>query len=63
MRITDATLLGKYPDISAVLGGRSLDSYLASGGPRQIGTVIPDEFVQAYAVNTTAPTQTAPDTM
>jgi hypothetical protein len=37
-----------------VLGGRSLDSYIASGGPRQLGTVIPDEFVQAYAVNTTA---------
>lgn len=54
VRIAGATALRNYPDISAVLGGRSLDSYLASGGPRQIGTVIPDDFVQAYAVNTTA---------
>ena len=54
VRIADATALRNYPDIAAVLGGRSLDSYIASGGPRQLGTVIPDEFVQPYAVNTTA---------
>lgn len=52
--ITDQSLLRNYPDISAVLGGRSLDSFIAAGGPRQLGTVIPDDFVQAYAVNTTA---------
>ena len=54
VRITDPTLLRNYPDINAVLGGRSLDSFVAAGGPRQLGTVIPDDFVQPYAVNTTA---------
>ena len=54
VRITDAALLRNYPSIPAVLGGRSLDSYIATGGPRQLGTVIPDDFVQPYAVNTTA---------
>jgi hypothetical protein len=54
VRITDPTLLRNYPDIAAVLGGRTLDSYIASGGPRQLGTVIPDDFVQPYAVNMTA---------
>ena len=28
--------------------------FVASGGPRQFGTVIPDDFVQPYAFNTTA---------
>jgi hypothetical protein len=54
VRITDAERLRHYPDISAVLGGRSLESFIAAGGARQIGTVIPDDFVQGYAVNTTA---------
>jgi hypothetical protein len=54
VRITDPNLLRNYPDINAVLGGRSLDSFIAGGGPRQLGTVIPDDFVQPYAVNTTA---------
>ena len=31
VRITDATLLRNYPDITAVLGGRSLDSFIAAG--------------------------------
>ena len=54
VRITDPALLRNYPDINAVLGGRTLDSFVAAGGPRQLGTVIPDDFVQPYAVNTTA---------
>jgi carboxypeptidase family protein len=54
VRITDPALLRNYPDITAVLGGRTLDSFIAAGGPRQLGTVIPDDFVQPYAVNTTA---------
>lgn len=54
VRITDVEQLRHYPDISAVLGGRSLESFIAAGGPRQIGTVIPDDFVQGYAVNTSA---------
>ena len=32
VRITDPTLLRNYPDISAVLGGRTLDSFIATGG-------------------------------
>jgi len=54
VRITDAASLRNYPDIAAVLGGRSLDSFIGTGGPRQLGTVIPDDFVQPYAINTTA---------
>jgi hypothetical protein len=54
VRITDSTLLRNYPDINAVLGGRTLESFIAAGGPRQLGTVIPDDFVQPYAANTTA---------
>jgi len=54
VRISDPALLRNYPDIDRVLGGRTLDSFIASGGPRQLGVVIPDDFVQAYAVNTTA---------
>lgn len=53
IRITDPARLQFYPDISAVLGGRSLDQYLAVVGGRQLGTVIPDAFVQPYALNTT----------
>jgi hypothetical protein len=43
-----------YPDPAAVLGGLDLDTYLATFGGRQIGTLIPDDFVQPYAQNTTA---------
>jgi len=44
--------LQSFPNTSAVLGGRSLDEYLAAVGGRQFGTVIPDDFVQPYALNT-----------
>jgi hypothetical protein len=54
VRITDRTLLRNYPDITAVLNGRTLESFITAGGPRQLGTVIPDDFVQPYAINTTA---------
>ena len=33
-----------YPDVAAAVAG---------GGPRPLGTVIPDDFVQSYALNTT----------
>jgi hypothetical protein len=42
--VEDSTRLRLYPDISAILAG---------GAPRQLGTVIPDDFVQSYAFNTT----------
>jgi hypothetical protein len=54
VRITDPVRLRNFPDANAVLGGRGLDQYLADVGGRQLGTVIPDDFVQPYALNTTA---------
>jgi hypothetical protein len=55
IRITDANRLQLFPDINAVLGGRTIDDVFASTTtPRQLGTVIPDDFVQPYALATTA---------
>jgi hypothetical protein len=54
IRITDPNLLRNYPSVDAVLGGRTIESFLASVGARQIGTVIPDDFVQPWAINSTA---------
>ena len=42
--VEDSARLRLYPDISAILAG---------GAPLQLGTVIPDDFVQSYALNTT----------
>jgi hypothetical protein len=42
--VEDPAQLRLYPDISAVLAG---------GAPLQLGTVIPDDFVQSYALTTT----------
>jgi hypothetical protein len=42
--VEDSALLRLYPDISAIL---------AEGAPLQLGTVIPDDFVQSYSLNTT----------
>ena len=42
--VEDAARLRLYPDISAILAG---------GAPLQLGTVIPDDFVHAYSLNTT----------
>ena len=53
VRITDAQRLRFYPDINAVLGNRTLDEFVAIG-PRQLGTVIPDDFVHPYAATATA---------
>ena len=52
VRITDQERLRFYPDINAVLGNRTLDEFAATG-PRQLGTVIPDDFVQPYASTAT----------
>jgi hypothetical protein len=43
--VEDTARLRRYPDIAAILAG---------GAPLQHGTVIPDDFVQAYAVTSTA---------
>jgi hypothetical protein len=42
--VEDPTRLRLYPDIAAILAG---------GAPVSLGTIIPDDFVQAYAMNTT----------
>jgi hypothetical protein len=54
VRITDPARLQYFPDANAVLGGFTLDEYLLAFGGRNLGTVIPDDFVQPYALNTTA---------
>jgi hypothetical protein len=45
--IEDRDRLRLYPDVNAVTGGVA---------PRQLGTVIPDDFVQSYAHNTSVGT-------
>ena len=54
IRITNAACLRFFPDIAAVLGPQRPDGTFACEGPRQIGTLIPDDFVQPYAMNGTA---------
>jgi carboxypeptidase family protein/TonB-dependent receptor-like protein len=54
IRITDPACLRFFPDIAAVLGPQKPDGSYACEGPRQIGTMIPDDFAQPYALNATA---------
>jgi hypothetical protein len=54
VRVTDSACLKFYPDIPAVLGAPQSNGSFACGLARQLGTVIPDDFVQPYAMNTTA---------
>ena len=54
IRTTDAARMGSFPDVTTVLGGRTLDQVFASTTPRQVGTLIPDDFALPYALNTTA---------
>ena len=42
--VDDPARLQLYPDVAAILAG---------GAPVSLGTIIPDDFVQAYALNTT----------
>ncbi|MEZ5288168.1 MAG: carboxypeptidase regulatory-like domain-containing protein [Vicinamibacterales bacterium] len=53
VRITDPQLLRSFPDIDAVLGGRSLTDYVNAGGVRSL-YLISDDYVLPYSVNTTA---------
>ncbi len=53
VRITDAQLLSRYPDINGVLGGKSLDEYVKAGGVRSL-YLIADDYVLPYSINTTA---------
>jgi outer membrane receptor protein involved in Fe transport len=53
VRIEDPNQLRNYPDISAVLGGRSLSDYVTSGAARSV-YIIPDDYVLPESQNTTA---------
>lgn len=50
--ITDPTQLSNYPDITATLGGKTLQQYVAAGGPRSIG-IIDNKFKVPYSNNFT----------
>ena len=50
--IQDPQLLQFYPDINAVLGGKTLDDYIAAGGARSV-FAIPDDSVLPYSLNAT----------
>lgn len=52
VRITDRDQLRHYPDINAVLGGRSLADYVAAGAARSV-YLIPDDYVLPESQNTT----------
>lgn len=51
--ISDPNLMKLYPDINAVLGGKSLTEYVASGGARSL-FLIQNDYVLPYSWNTTA---------
>ena len=53
VRIEDPNQLRLYPDISAVLGGKSLTDYVASGAARSV-YLIPDHYELPESRNTTA---------
>ena len=53
VRITDPLLLQNFPDINAVLGGRTLEEYQNAGGVRSL-YLIADDYVLPYSLNTTA---------
>jgi len=52
VRIDDPNLLKNYPSIEGVLGGQSLESYLAKGGAKSV-FMIADNTVLPEAVNST----------
>ncbi|MGH9384975.1 MAG: TonB-dependent receptor [Vicinamibacterales bacterium] len=53
VRIEDPNFLRFFPDVNAVLGGKTPDQFVAAGGARLIGTVLPDDSVLPYALGTT----------
>jgi hypothetical protein len=52
VRIEDPQLLKNYPDINGVLGGQTLESYLAKGGAKSV-FMIAGDTVLPQALNTT----------
>jgi carboxypeptidase family protein len=53
VRITDPAALSRFPDINAVLNGKSLADYVAQGGVRSL-YLIDNDYKLPYATNTTA---------
>ncbi len=53
VRIDDPAALGAFPDVQAVLGGRTLEEFIAAGGPRDVG-LLADSIVLPYANTTSA---------
>jgi len=53
VRVEDPNQMRLYPDINAVLGGKSLADYVASGAARSV-YIIPDDYVLPESQNTTA---------
>lgn len=53
VRIQDPNQLRNYPDITATLGGKTLEQYVASGAARSI-YIIPDDYELPESRNTTA---------
>jgi hypothetical protein len=51
--ITDPAALSHFPDINAVLGGKSLTDYVATGGARSL-FLISNDYVLPYSLNFTA---------
>ncbi|MCA1586103.1 MAG: TonB-dependent receptor [Acidobacteria bacterium] len=52
VRIENPEQLRNYPDINAVLGGRSLADYVQSGAARSL-YIVPDDYVLPQSQNTT----------
>ncbi|MBI1874161.1 MAG: TonB-dependent receptor [Acidobacteria bacterium] len=52
VRIEDPQQLKFFPDINAVLGGKTLDQYIAAGGVRSL-YLISNDYVLPYALNST----------
>lgn len=53
VRITDPQQLRNYPDLTAVLGGKTLEDYVAQGAAR-FASILPDNFTLPYSLNSTA---------
>src|SRR5262249_26320813 len=52
VRITDPLLLRNYPDITAVLGGKTIDEFVSAGGARSL-YLIDNNYELPYALTTT----------
>jgi Carboxypeptidase regulatory-like domain/TonB dependent receptor len=50
VRITDAQQLRNYPNLTAVLGGKSLEDYVSAGAGR-FASILPDDFKLPTAIN------------